>query len=113
MVPGMASLSYEDRLKHLNLYTLQYRRDRGALITMYKIYHELIDINMEALFTKSSTNNMDTRSHSHKLEFKKCIGDIRRNTFSQRVIVPWNTLPRYVIESPTVDSFKRNLDKHE
>ena len=37
LIPGMAGLSYEERLKRLGLYSLEFRRMRWDLIETYKI----------------------------------------------------------------------------
>ena len=37
MVPELSELTYEDRLREMGLPTLQDRRERGDLITLYKI----------------------------------------------------------------------------
>ena len=37
LIPGMKDLTYEERLKTLNLPTLKYRRFRGDMIEMYKL----------------------------------------------------------------------------
>ena len=37
--------------------------------------------------------------------------DIRRNTFSQRVVGPWNSLPDRVKGVTTVDGFKAGYDE--
>ena len=46
-VPELRELSYEDRLKALNLTTLEARRTRGALITLYKCTTGVIDIDKQ------------------------------------------------------------------
>ena len=43
-VPELRELSYEERLQALNLPTLKARRERGALITMYKCTTGMMDI---------------------------------------------------------------------
>ena len=35
---------------------------------------------------------------------------IRRNVFTGRVIKPWNRLPREVVESPSLEVFRRRVD---
>ena len=85
------------------------------MITTFKLLNDMIDIDFNTLF-QLNTNvnvNMSTRSHRWQISHTKMSSmntDMRRNFFSERIIVPWNNLPAAVVNSPSVDSFKRNYD---
>ena len=48
LVSGMKNLSYYERLKELNLSSLEYRTKRGTMIEMYKICYSFYDRNATA-----------------------------------------------------------------
>ena len=50
LIPSIRNLSYEDRLKALDLTTLVVRRQRGDLIQLYKIMHDEDKFNRENRF---------------------------------------------------------------
>jgi hypothetical protein len=110
LLSNIAPLPYEERLKFLNLYSIEDRLKRGDMILMYRIMTEDLNIRRELLFPE--LKNSTARGHHLKINHGKPSHlDVRRNFFSQRVIVPWNELPQHVAESCSIDSFKLNYDK--
>jgi len=106
---GFDNMTYPDRLKALNLPSLELRRLRSDLVFCFKIVNGLVagDLSSYGLRqTKSST-----RGHSQKLFVEHSKLDARRYFFSNRIIKPWNALPAETIASPSVFFFKRSLLK--
>ena len=50
-----------------------------------------------------------TRNHHLKRQFRL---DIRKYSFSQRVIDTWNNLPESVVESSFINQFKSRINDH-
>ena len=110
MVPELKELPYTERLKSLKLPTLAYRRLRGDMIETFKILNKCYDQQV-ANFLPLHPNKR-TRGHSQKLFKRRPRLDVRKYSFSYRIVDAWNSLPEKVISAPSVNSFERRLDKH-
>ena len=104
-VKGLRDKEYECRLQSLKLPTLTYRRRRGDMIMTYK----LLKSDDKDLFQPAQLSR--TRGHSAKLFRKRANTRKRNHFFSNRIISLWNDLSETTVSSPSVDSFKANLDK--
>jgi len=109
LIRGLKKLKYEERLKILNLHSLQYRRLRGGLIELFKILKGNSVPELQCMF---HVNKNTTRGHDFKLKkgFVKTL--LRQNFFSQRVVNCWNSLPKDAIDSSSVQVFRNKLDKY-
>ena len=84
LVKSVQHLSYPKRLRMLGLTSLQYRRDWAYMIQVYKILHDINNVDKNKLFTMSTYTA--TRGYSLKLFKKRSHLNIRANTFSNRVV---------------------------
>uniref|UniRef100_A0A803K2X2 Reverse transcriptase domain-containing protein n=1 Tax=Xenopus tropicalis TaxID=8364 RepID=A0A803K2X2_XENTR len=108
LVTGMGSLSYEERLAKLGLFTLEKRRLRGDMITMYKYIKGSYNNLSNVLFTSRSFQR--TRGHPLRLEEGRFHLNIRKGFFTVRAVRLWNSLPESVVLAYTLYNFKKGLD---
>lgn len=107
LVPELADLDYEDRLRSLKLPSLYYRRARGDMIECYKYLRGIYGVPGDLLERDTDST---TRGHSFKLKKNFAKHAARTNFFSMRVVNAWNSLPETVVSAPSLNSFKNRLD---
>ena len=105
--------SYLDRLRILNLESLEVRRVKFDIILMFKIFNNLVDVPFKDYFTNSlSATKYNLRGHQNRLQPPKYSGSLtRHNFFTSRIIPVWNKLPKDLINCNTLQIFKSKLNK--
>ncbi len=98
---GFCHLPYEERL--------QRRRLRADLITAFKIFTGLLDMDPNLFFLPPALRGL--RRHPYKLLQGTSHCRRRGSAFSVRVSKYWNKLPASVVEAPSVNVFKKRLEE--
>ena len=111
MIPELRHLDYEQRLKALDLTTLEVRRLRGVLIQQFKISLglEIIEIKQAQLpahSTGTSGPGSNIRGNKHRLQselVKNCMK--RQNFFTNRVFDNNKIIAKYSAGAGKAKSF--------
>ena len=82
------------------------------MIELHKIFAGIYDNETTEWITgKHIERQYDTRNHRFALHQSHVHYDMHKFGFSNRIIPLWNSLPDYVVSSPTTNTFKTRLDK--
>ncbi|KAK4813720.1 hypothetical protein QYF61_020927 [Mycteria americana] len=90
------------------LFSLEKRRLRGDLIKVYTFLKRGSGAGGADLLSLMTSNRI--RGNGMKLHQGKSRLDIRKRFSAERVIGPWNRLPREVVTAPSLSEFKEHLD---
>jgi len=110
-IRGFSHLSYPERLRQLNLPTLQTRRQYFDMLECYKIVHGLVRSECHEVLALSENR---TRGYHCKLTtlLPTARLNVRTHYFTERVLSKWNALPADVVQQSTYSQFKCSLRKH-
>jgi hypothetical protein len=113
-VSNLKGRHYEDRLRELNLESLEERRKRGDLIQAYRVLSGKADVDPNIWFTmyQPAEDTVRTRQAGGHLNLvpQQWKGEVRQNFWSMRLVETWNKLPSSVKMASTVNEFKNSLD---
>ena len=111
VIKGPEYLPYEERLSNLGLFSLAKRRWRGDLIHVYKsLKGDERQMNETRFFLVAFSNR--TRSTGLKFEYRKFHRNMWKNFFTVRVMAHWDRFSTEVVESLSVEMFKKHLDAY-
>ena len=108
---GMENLNYHERLKMLKIYSLQRRRERFAIITVWKIMNDLHPNHLKLDFYDTPRFGTKCRRPISKAK-RLHTRTLYHNSFASKGPALFNTIPRKVREKETLSSFKSALDNH-
>ena len=80
------------------------------MIQTYKILNKLDDLNPDSFFKMAEGSR--TRGHSFKIVKPRARLDIRKYSFSNRIVNSWNSLSEDVVLAGSINTFKNRLDKY-
>ena len=106
MIPELRDISYESGLLQCGLTTLETRRLRGNQIEVFKIVNCYEDVDRNMLF--GSRN----RGHKAALVNEQCRLDMRKYSFSQRVINESNKVPNDCVNASGMNIKKTRIDRY-
>ena len=111
MVTGFRDLSYEERLRRLNLTALEERRSRGDKTEAFKIAKGLEDLVPEYFFDLGADPR--TRGHSLKMRKPQARLDTRKFFFTHRVVDGFNAISPRAAQCNSVLEFKTAMNEGE
>ena len=105
-ITSISHLHYYDRLKSLKLMSLQRRRERYAILMVYKILHNISPNDIGLEFAHSGRRGIQAKVPKINKEAKLRYRSQYDASFAVRGPMLWNRIPAHITTKTTLDSFK-------
>ena len=109
-IDGIGHLNYWDRLRELDLFSLQRRRERYSIILMWKMQKELIPNCIKANFKSSDRRGFTCVRTIGKSKYGS-INTLIFNSFTSSGPAIFNVVPPHIKAIDSLTTFKATLDK--
>jgi len=108
-LPGFGNYSYCDRLRTLQLPSLELRCLDIDLVWCYKIIFGHVSFSPSDFFEFRLASV--TRGHPYKILKCHCSCTSRSTFFAERVVNVWNSLPCDTVDFSSLSAFKRTIER--
>ena len=108
MVRELEHLCYGERLREVGLFSLEKRRLQGDLTVAFQYLKGSHKKDEDKVFSRACSNR--TRGNGSKLKEARFRLGIRKKFFMMKVVKHWNRLPREVVDSTSLETFKVRVD---
>ena len=111
-ITGLSDFNYHQRLKILNIQSLQRRRERFIIIMCFKIINNISPNDLDLQIIKSDRRGIKLKVPPLRMDATQRARSMYESSFA--VVGPklWNTLPSKISTMTNKDSFKIALSKH-
>ena len=110
-IRGLEDTNYWDRLKILNIFSLQRRRERQRIIHVWKLKNGLIRNDVKLQFKRNERTSRDVAVVLPLPKVKGKILSIYEDSFVIRSARIWNKIPSEITSVAKLSGFKIKLDK--
>ena len=110
---GQNDISYEDRLKCLNMLSLEKRRYVFDVVFLYKVLNGYLNIELTPLLNFYSKADPHKFRHVDDYSLKRNYSRTTKfkNSYFNRIVEMWNSLPLEIRLAPNLEAFKSKLKK--
>lgn len=106
-VLNYSSVKYEERLSLLKLESLKYRRSVSDLRMVFKIIN--LNTDLDPIHFFEFDNGVTRKKHPYKIKAASFKTNIRKHSFTNRIIPIWNDLSSSTVLSPNLHLFTKRL----